>query len=134
VSLHGMQEARGSNPLSSTSHNASTRPALGVACQQIAYVGDRLDNDVRPALAAGMVAVFLRRGPWGYIHARHPDTQRAALTIDSLEELPQFLEPFQEALGRVAITALLADLVHTKSTRGRSPQVPVASMGYEIAK
>jgi FMN phosphatase YigB (HAD superfamily) len=30
-------------------------------------VGDRLDNDIRPALAAGMVAVFLRRDPWGYI-------------------------------------------------------------------
>ena len=30
---------------------------------EIAYVGDRLDNDIHPALAAGMVAVFLRRGP-----------------------------------------------------------------------
>ena len=65
----------------------------GYPPEQIAYVGDRLDNDVRPALAAGMRAVFLRRGPWGFIHARHPDTRRAALTIDSLEELPQLLEP-----------------------------------------
>jgi hypothetical protein len=32
---HGMQEARGSNPLSSTSHNASTTPALAGVCQQL---------------------------------------------------------------------------------------------------
>ena len=32
---------------------------------EIAYVGDRVDNDVEPALAAGMVAVHVRRGPWG---------------------------------------------------------------------
>jgi FMN phosphatase YigB (HAD superfamily) len=31
----------------------------------IAYVGDRLDNDVLPTLAAGMKSVFLRRGPLG---------------------------------------------------------------------
>jgi hypothetical protein len=42
-----------------------------------------------------MVAVFLRRDPWGYIHARHPDAHRAALAINSLEELPPLLEPIQ---------------------------------------
>jgi FMN phosphatase YigB (HAD superfamily) len=36
--------------------------------EEIAYVGDRVDNDVEPALAAGMVAVHIRRGPWGYLH------------------------------------------------------------------
>jgi HAD superfamily hydrolase (TIGR01549 family) len=55
---------------------------------QIAYVGDRLDNDVRPALAAGMVAVFLRRGPWGYLQASDPEVHRAHVRIESLEELP----------------------------------------------
>ena len=34
---------------------------------EIAYVGDRLGNSINPALAAGMVTVFLRRGPWGFI-------------------------------------------------------------------
>jgi hypothetical protein len=34
--VHGMQEARGSNPLSSTSHNASSTSALGAACQRFA--------------------------------------------------------------------------------------------------
>jgi HAD superfamily hydrolase (TIGR01509 family) len=50
---------------------------------EIAYVGDRVDNDVEPALAAGMVAVHVRRGPWGYLH----DPPPAALRIDSLGEL-----------------------------------------------
>jgi HAD superfamily hydrolase (TIGR01509 family) len=50
---------------------------------EIAYVGDRVDNDVEPALAAGMVAVHVRRGPWGYLH----DPPPAALRIDSLDEL-----------------------------------------------
>jgi FMN phosphatase YigB (HAD superfamily) len=50
---------------------------------EIAYVGDRVDNDVEPALAAGMAAVHVRRGPWGYLH----DPPPAALRINSLDEL-----------------------------------------------
>jgi HAD superfamily hydrolase (TIGR01549 family) len=50
---------------------------------EIAYVGDRVDNDIEPALAARMVAIHLRRGPWGYLH----DPPPAALRIDSLDEL-----------------------------------------------
>jgi FMN phosphatase YigB (HAD superfamily) len=63
----------------------------GCPPEEIAYVGDRLDNDIRPALAAGMVAVFIRRGPWGYIHAAHPAAARAHLRIASLDELPERL-------------------------------------------
>jgi len=59
---------------------------------EIAYVGDRLDNDVLPALTAGMIAVFLRRGPWGYIHSTHPDSAKAHLRVKSLDELPQHLQ------------------------------------------
>ena len=33
----------------------------------IAYVGDRIDNDIEPAAAAGMCAIFVRRGPWAWI-------------------------------------------------------------------
>jgi len=54
----------------------------------IAYVGDRLDNDVTPAKAAGMVAVFLRRGPWGWIQAGRSNPPEADLVVESLEELP----------------------------------------------
>ena len=58
---------------------------------EIAYVGDRLDNDVLPALAAGMFAVFIRRGPWGYLHALRPEVQQAHARIESLAELPDVL-------------------------------------------
>ena len=52
----------------------------------VAYVGDRIDNDVRPAAAAGMRPVWLRRGPWGVIQ-RIGDGPRPALTVNSLDEL-----------------------------------------------
>jgi HAD superfamily hydrolase (TIGR01549 family) len=50
---------------------------------EIAYVGDRVDNDVAPALAAGMVAVHIRRGPWGYLQ----EPPEEAVRIRSLVEL-----------------------------------------------
>jgi len=50
----------------------------------VVYVGDRPDNDVRPAAAAGMRAVWLRRGPWGVIPAEAPG---ATLSVRSLDEL-----------------------------------------------
>jgi HAD superfamily hydrolase (TIGR01549 family) len=61
--------------------------AAGRPASEIAYVGDRLDNDVLPARDAGMTAVFIRRGPWGHIHASRPEAARAHLTIGSLREL-----------------------------------------------
>jgi FMN phosphatase YigB (HAD superfamily) len=63
----------------------------GLPAAEIAYVGDRVDNDVLPAKAAGMTAVFLRRGPWGYVHARWPEAAAADLRVDSLAELPAAL-------------------------------------------
>ncbi len=61
----------------------------GVPAAEIAYVGDRVDNDVLPAKAAGMVAIFLRRGLWGAIHASWPGAAQADLRIESLAELPE---------------------------------------------
>jgi FMN phosphatase YigB (HAD superfamily) len=57
----------------------------------IAYVGDRMDNDVLPARAAGMVAVLLRRGPWGWMHAERPDAGAAHLLLHDLTSLPDAL-------------------------------------------
>jgi HAD superfamily hydrolase (TIGR01509 family) len=51
----------------------------------VAYVGDRVDNDVIPAAAAGMRAVWIRRGPWGVIQEA-PDGA-AAIVVDTLDEL-----------------------------------------------
>ena len=58
-----------------------------VEASQLAYVGDRVDNDVAPAPAAGMVAVHVRRGPWGHLH----EPPAAALRASSLAELPEVL-------------------------------------------
>jgi HAD superfamily hydrolase (TIGR01549 family) len=55
---------------------------------EIAYVGDRVDFDVAPAHAAGMIAIFLRRGPWAWITAPREDPPGADLVVNSLAELP----------------------------------------------
>ncbi|HEU0025923.1 MAG TPA: HAD family hydrolase [Ktedonobacterales bacterium] len=63
----------------------------GVPAAEIAYVGDRVDNDIIPAKAAGMLAIFLRRGPWGYTHALHRQDDMADIRLESLMELPAAL-------------------------------------------
>jgi HAD superfamily hydrolase (TIGR01549 family) len=55
---------------------------------EVAYVGDRVDNDVLPAAAAGLVAVHVRRGPWGRLQRTPPE---AALGLDDLASLPEAL-------------------------------------------
>jgi HAD superfamily hydrolase (TIGR01662 family) len=53
------------------------------------YVGDRLDNDIRPARAAGFHTALIRRGPWATIQQHDPQADRLpTLRIDSLTELP----------------------------------------------
>lgn len=51
----------------------------------VAYVGDRVDNDVLPSAAAGMRAVWIRRGPWGLLQEDPRGTAR--LVVRSLDEL-----------------------------------------------
>ena len=60
----------------------------GCAAEEVAYVGDRADNDVLPAAAAGLVAIHVRRGPWGRLQETPPE---AALAVDDLASLPQAL-------------------------------------------
>jgi FMN phosphatase YigB (HAD superfamily) len=60
----------------------------GAAAHEVAYVGDRVDNDVLPAAAAELVAVHVRRGPWGRLQRTPPE---AALGLDDLAALPQAL-------------------------------------------
>jgi HAD superfamily hydrolase (TIGR01662 family) len=58
----------------------------------IVYVGDRIDNDLMPAKAAGMRTAFIRRGPWGYILENHPDMAMAAdWRVATLAQLPGLL-------------------------------------------
>lgn len=63
----------------------------GVDPRESAYVGDRLDNDVVPAREAGMVGVFIKRGPWAHLHAHDITSRRPDVKIDSLDELPAAL-------------------------------------------
>ena len=70
---------------------AKVAEAAGEPAGAIAYVGDRLDNDVLPAKAAGMTAVFIRRGPWGVIHAASPEAAIADLRIEQLDGLASLL-------------------------------------------
>jgi HAD superfamily hydrolase (TIGR01549 family) len=52
----------------------------------VAYVGDRIDNDVMPAAELGMRAVWLRRGPWGFIQQLPDSLRHGTLVVDSLTE------------------------------------------------
>jgi HAD superfamily hydrolase (TIGR01662 family) len=58
---------------------------------EIAYVGDRVDNDVVPAATAGMLPVFVRRGPWAILHDHRQEASIARLRIDGLADLPAAL-------------------------------------------
>ena len=64
----------------------------GCRAEEIAYVGDRVDNDVVPAFAAGLVPIHLIRGPWGYIQKSWPGAARARWQIYSLNEIPELLK------------------------------------------
>ena len=59
----------------------------GRPANEVAYVGDLVHNDIEPALAAGLHAVHIRRGPWGYVQEPPPE----AIRIRSLDELPEAL-------------------------------------------
>jgi HAD superfamily hydrolase (TIGR01549 family) len=60
---------------------------VGLPPAEIAYVGDRLDNDIRPARASGLFTVFVRRGPWGYIATPEGVRQHAHAALGSLDAL-----------------------------------------------
>jgi FMN phosphatase YigB (HAD superfamily) len=58
----------------------------GTSAEEILYVGDRVDNDVLPALAEGLRAIRIRRGA----HAL-AESPPGTVTIGSLVELPEVL-------------------------------------------
>jgi HAD superfamily hydrolase (TIGR01662 family) len=63
----------------------------GCPAAQILYVGDRLDNDVKPAQQQGIATGFLRRGPWGYILQNQEVLDRCLFRLNSLAELPDLV-------------------------------------------
>jgi HAD superfamily hydrolase (TIGR01549 family) len=61
----------------------------------ILYVGDRLDNDIVPASAAGLRTALIRQGPWAWIQRDDPDACRVPdMRVDSLAELPGRIAAF----------------------------------------
>jgi HAD superfamily hydrolase (TIGR01549 family) len=67
--------------------------AAGCEMDEVVYVGDQLDNDVRAPLEAGMQSVRIRRGPWGYLTHDDALESRCLAVINSLDELPGRLTP-----------------------------------------
>ncbi len=65
----------------------------------ILYVGDRPDNDARPAVEAGMKACLIRRGPWGHILDMPAVSEQCLFRIDSLDELPSLVAKHNAASG-----------------------------------
>lgn len=56
--------------------------------QDVMYVGDRIDNDVVPALSAGMQAVFVVRGPWAHVQKGWLEARgRSATVVHDLRSL-----------------------------------------------
>jgi hypothetical protein len=54
-----------------------------------------LDNDIRPAAAAGFYTALIWRGPWAIIWQDDPEADRlATMRIDSLAELPGRIAAF----------------------------------------
>ena len=60
----------------------------GCTSGSVLYVGDRLDNDIRPAQQAGLGTALIRRGPWGFILDDGTVRARCLFELASLAELP----------------------------------------------
>jgi HAD superfamily hydrolase (TIGR01549 family) len=55
---------------------------------EVVYVGDRIDNDLRPAKMVGLKTVFIQRGPWGWISRNSPELDQVAdWRVTSLREI-----------------------------------------------
>ncbi|MEV0170554.1 HAD family hydrolase [Streptomyces sp. NPDC050803] len=55
---------------------------------EMLYVGDRVDNDLRPAVAAGMHTALVHRGPWATIQWHTEEAEKLpTFRVESLLEL-----------------------------------------------
>ncbi|MFD0692087.1 HAD family hydrolase [Actinomadura fibrosa] len=62
--------------------------------EHVLYVGDRIDNDVRPAQEYGMEVAFLRRGPWGHIQEDDEALADCLFVLDDLAALPALVKQY----------------------------------------
>ncbi|MFJ3084975.1 HAD family hydrolase [Streptomyces sp. NPDC086838] len=64
---------------------------------EILYVGDRVDNDLRPGAASGMHTALIRRGPWATIQWNTEEAERLpTFRVESLLELAPLIREFNE--------------------------------------
>ncbi|MFJ8861533.1 HAD family hydrolase [Streptomyces sp. NPDC102451] len=64
---------------------------------EILYVGDRVDNDLRPAVAAGMYTALVHRGPWATIQWNTEEAEKLpTFRVESLLELSPLIKQFNE--------------------------------------
>lgn len=63
----------------------------GCSASSLLYVGDRLDNDIKPAQQAGISTAVVRRGPWGFILDDEPVRSRCLFRLSGLAELPDLV-------------------------------------------
>ncbi|MEU3031528.1 HAD family hydrolase [Streptomyces incarnatus] len=74
--------------------------AVPAEVDEMLYVGDRIDNDIRPAAAAGMHTALVRRGPWATIQWNGEDGKKLpTFRVESLLELSPLIQQFN-ARGR----------------------------------
>ncbi|MGW0943657.1 HAD family hydrolase [Streptomyces sp. NPDC002623] len=67
------------------------------SAEEILYVGDRVDNDLRPAVAAGMPTALVRRGPWATIQWNTQEAKELpTFRVESLRELSGLIAKFNE--------------------------------------
>ncbi|MFD7102835.1 HAD family hydrolase [Streptomyces celluloflavus] len=63
--------------------------------REILYAGDRVENDLRPAVASGMRTALVHRGPWATIQWRTADARDLpTFRVESLMELPSGIRKF----------------------------------------
>lgn len=64
--------------------------------EEVLYVGDRTDNDIAAAAAAGMRTCWLRRGPWGQLQDLPDGAGAPDLVLEGLGELPILLTAWRD--------------------------------------
>jgi len=66
----------------------------GCPPESVLYVGDRFDNDIRPAQGAGIATALICRGPWGHILDDEEASVRCLFRMYSLGELPDLVAKY----------------------------------------
>jgi FMN phosphatase YigB (HAD superfamily) len=82
--------------------------ATGGPAAEIAYVGDRVENDIEPAERVGLFGILLRRGPWA--------------TISTASRRPDDATPVVDSIGGLLDVLVAAD-APTRGLAGHPPPV-----------